>query len=85
MNTFGNPLVVIPRYACGTSAHASSMSSPLRPTTSSAARNLVVVNPVARMMVSTSRVVPSAVTIPCSVTSVIASVTSSTCGRLNVG
>ena len=41
--------------------------------------------PVPRMMQSTGRSTPSSVTMPCSVTSRMPSVTSSTFGRLNIG
>ena len=76
---------MLPRCARGLPAQASDSSSPPRPriqcpTGISAARK-----PVPKMIVSTARSVPSAVTIARAVTSRIASVTSSTFGSVSAG
>ena len=71
--------------ACGLPSHTSASERPSRPRTRSAAGMSVTWKPVPKMMVSTSRSVPSALTIERSRTSRMASVTTSTFSRPSAG
>ena len=82
---FGKPATVVPRCACGLPSQASASERPSRPRTRSAAGMSVTWKPVPKMIVSTSRSVPSAVTIERGRTSRMASVTTSTFSRPSVG
>ena len=81
----GKPGTVMPRYAFGTSAHASLSVRPARPAISIGATKSCVLNPVARTRTSAGRSAPSSVRTPVGVTAVTRSVTSSTLGFVNVG
>ena len=62
LKTFGKPGIVVPRYACGLVPAASASVTPPRPRTSCAVGGSVTWKPVPRMIVSTSRELPSAST-----------------------
>ena len=81
----GKPAMVVPRWACMLPSQVSARVRPSRPRTTSAAGGSVTWKPVPKMIVSTSRSVPSAVTIACGRTSAMPSVTSSTFGCMSAG
>ena len=57
---FGQPATIAPRWACGLPSQTSASERPSRPRTRSAAGMSVTWKPVPKMIVSTSRSVPSA-------------------------
>jgi hypothetical protein len=85
MKAFGTPLTVTPRYACGLPAQRAASGTPSRPRIRAAIGGWLTSKPVPKMIVSTSRVVPSAATIDRSPTSASACGISSTLRAVSAG